>query len=126
MQTKHSIQEYLEYIGAQVPNGKSGWRKMKCPFHDDSHASAAVDFDNNIFKCHGCGVAGDVYKLIQHKEGVSYHEAIKYAETLSLTGYSAVQQPFGTGRRLSSNSQSVGRRGQNLSSGSGRRSSSGA
>ena len=75
---KPSIEEYLTYIGAAVPAMGSGWRKMKCPFHDDSHASAAVNYDINAFICHGCGVKGDTYSLIMYKEGGDYREAIKF------------------------------------------------
>jgi DNA primase len=115
---KHSIADYLRYIGATVPPEGSGWRKIKCPFHEDSHASAGINFDENRFKCHGCGVGGDVYDLIIQKEGGTYREAIKFAQTISLAGDSPVRKPDTFSSRLSSNPQSLGRRGATLSSGS--------
>ena len=118
MDAKHSIADYLRYIGATVPPEGSGWRKIKCPFHNDSHASAGINFDENRFKCHGCGVGGDVYDLIIQKEGGTYREAIKFAQTISLAGDSPVRKPDTFSSRLSSNSQSLGRRGSALSSGS--------
>ncbi len=66
---KHSIAEYLAYLGAALPQQGHGWRKIKCPFHQDSHASAGINFDEQRFKCHGCGVSGDVYDLIMEREG---------------------------------------------------------
>ncbi len=66
---KHSIAVYLEYVGATVPAVGYGWRKIKCPFHEDGHASAGINFDEQRFKCHGCGVGGDGYDLIMHREG---------------------------------------------------------
>jgi len=121
MDDKPSIEEFLNYMGAQVPNVGSGWRKMKCPFHSDSHASAAVNFDKNIFKCHGCDVKGDTYALIQHERGCSFSEAIEFAQTVLASGNTAVRKQSSTGRRVSSPAQSVGRRSQHLSSGGGRR-----
>lgn len=118
MDAKHSIADYLRYIGATVPPEGSGWRKIKCPFHNDSHASAGINFDENRFKCHGCGVGGDVYDLIIQKEGGTYREAIKFAQTISLAGDSPVRKPDTFSSRLSSNPQSLGRRGATLSSGS--------
>ena len=121
MQQKPSIEEYLNYISATVPAMGSGWRKMKCPFHDDSHASAAVNYDKNAFICHGCGVKGDTYSLIMHKEGGSYREAIKFAASVLTTGDTEIHQQNRNSKGLSRKPQSIGRRGKHISSGSGRR-----
>ena len=116
MDAKHSIADYLRYIGATVPPEGSGWRKIKCPFHEDGHASAGINFDENRFKCHGCGVGGDVYDLIIQKQGGTYREAIKFAQTISLAGDSPVRKPDTFSNRLSGNPQSLGRRGAAISS----------
>ena len=121
---KPSIEEYLTHIGAAVPAMGNGWRKMKCPFHDDSHASAAVNYDKNAFICHGCGVKGDTYSLIMHQEGGRYREAIKFAASVLVTGNAEIRQQDRTSKGLSRGSKSIGRRGKHLSSGSGRRTSS--
>lgn len=73
------ITTILEYYGAVVPT-RGGWAKLKCPFHDDSHASAAVNLRDNIFKCHGCQYKGDAYAIIMLKEGVGFREAITLAK----------------------------------------------
>lgn len=117
---KHSIADYLRYVGAAVPPEGHGWRKIKCPFHADSHASAGINFEENRFKCHGCGVGGDVYDLIMHREGGNYSEAVKFAQTISLTGDAPVRKTDSSSNRVSSNTQSLGRRGATLSSWSGK------
>jgi hypothetical protein len=66
---KHSILVVLQHYGVNNLRECHGWQKMKCPIHEDSHASAGVNIDENIFTCHGCGVKGDTYKLIMEKEG---------------------------------------------------------
>jgi DNA primase len=121
---KPSIEEYLNYIGAAVPPMGSGWRKMKCPFHIDTHASAAVNFDKNAFVCHGCGVKGDTYSLIMYKEGGDYREAVKFATSVLTTGNTEIRQQDRSSNRVSIKPSSLGRRGKHLSSGSGRRPSS--
>lgn len=64
------IARVLDHCGADyVPDGY-GWRKMRCPFHDDREASAAVNVDAGAFTCHACGVRGDGYSLIRHHLGV--------------------------------------------------------
>jgi hypothetical protein len=112
---KHSVADYLRHVGALLPAEGHGWRKIKCPFHHDSNASAGINFEENRFKCHACGVGGDVYDLIMHREGGNYHEAVKFAETISLAGDSPVRKPNTFGNRLSGNPQSIGRRGATIS-----------
>jgi len=121
---KHSIKDYLIYIGAQIPSDGYGWRKIKCTIHNDKHASAGVNYDENRFKCHGCGVGGDIYDLIMYKEGGNYHEALKFAETISTSSNGAVRKAHSSSRPVSRNSESIGRRSQSLSFRSSERRSS--
>jgi DNA primase len=118
---KPSIEEYLNYIGAEIPARGSGWRKMKCCFHIDSHASAAVNYDKNAFICHGCGVKGDVYSLIMYKEGGDFREAVNFAASVLTTGNTEVRKQDRTSKGLSIKPSSLGRRGKHISLGSGRR-----
>lgn len=118
---KPSIKEYLHYIGADIPAEGNGWRKMKCCFHNDSHASAAVNFDKNAFVCHACGVKGDTYSLIMHQERIDFSEAKQFAETVLASGNAAVRKPDRTSNKLSVKPSTLGRRGKHLSLGSGRR-----
>jgi DNA primase len=118
---KPSIEEYLNYIGAATPAKGSGWRKMKCPFHDDSHASAAVNYDKNAFICHGCGIKGDTFSLIMDRERINYREAVQFAASVLTSGNTEVRQQDRTRARLSVKPSTLGRRGKNISLGSGRR-----
>ncbi len=118
---KPSIEEYLHYIGAATPAMGGGWRKMKCPFHNDSHASAAVNYDKNAFICHGCGVKGDVYSLIMYKEGGDYREALKFAASVLTTGNTEIREQDRTRKGLSIKPSSLGRRGKHISLGGGGR-----
>ena len=118
---KPSIEEYLNYIGADIPAMGSGWRKMKCPFHHDSHASAAVNYDKNAFVCHGCGVKGDTYSLIMYKEGGDYREAVKFAASVLASGNTEIRNKDRSSSGVSIKPSTLGRRGRHISLGSGRR-----
>lgn len=122
MTDKHDIEDYLRYKGVDTPARRSGWVKMKCPWHDDRTASAAVNYDIGRFKCHACGTAGDIYDLIRLDKGGTLSEAIDFASTISSTGDNTVRVPHSRGKGLSINKGALGRRGSHVSLGSGRRS----
>jgi DNA primase len=48
------IAAIIEHYGGRLRRDYGSWQKIKCPFHDDSHASAGVSVTDNIFVCHGC------------------------------------------------------------------------
>lgn len=73
------IAPILEHYGGRVPT-RRGWVKMHCPFHDDSHASASVSLDENVFCCFACQIKGNGYKLLMLREGVEFREALKIAQ----------------------------------------------
>lgn len=52
--------------------------KGKCPFHDESTASFTVTPSKGIFKCFGCGEAGDHITFLQKKENLSFIEAVHW------------------------------------------------
>jgi DNA primase len=76
-----SISPILEYYGATVPS-RMGWASMRCPFHDDTHKSASVSKDINVFCCFACQIKGNGYTIIMTKEGVGFREAINIAERI--------------------------------------------
>jgi DNA primase len=99
-----NITAILEHYGATVPT-RNGWAKMKCPFHNDSHASAAVNLQDNLFKCHGCQYKGSGYKIIMDKEGVSFREAISIAEGILNQSGQVLPRRTGRGGRISGRSR---------------------
>ncbi len=48
-----------------------------CPFHDEKTPSFTVFPDRNIFKCFGCGIAGDIYSFLTEYHGISFPEAME-------------------------------------------------
>lgn len=49
-----------------------------CPFHDEKTPSFSVSPVKGIFKCFGCGKAGDAIEFIREIEGLDYIEAMRY------------------------------------------------
>ena len=115
-QDKPDISVILEYYGARV-HTRRGWFSMKCPFHDDSHASASVSLDDNAFACFACQMKGDGYGIIMKKEGVEFIEAVNIAKRIFDQSGKALPQrttrsggiPRRTGNHLGTSNQDASR-----------------
>ncbi len=49
-----------------------------CPFHHEKSPSFSVAPNKGIYKCFGCGKAGNAVQFVMDMEGSSYVEALKY------------------------------------------------
>jgi DNA primase len=65
----------LGYIGY-------GERAIRCPAHDDRHASASANGGNGLWHCHACGASGNAVHIIMAKEGLDYQGALKRLEEI--------------------------------------------
>ena len=65
-----------------------------CPFHDEKTPSFNVSPARGIYKCFGCGEAGDSIKFVMRHEHYSYVEAIRYlAKKYGITVEETEQTP---------------------------------
>ena len=48
-----------------------------CPFHQEKTPSFHVDDRRGIYKCFGCGAAGDHFRFLTETEGVTFPEAVE-------------------------------------------------
>ena len=71
--------DIVSVIGDYVPDLKKAGRNWKacCPFHTEKTPSFMVNPEKGIFKCFGCGVAGDVFKFVTLIENISWIEAVR-------------------------------------------------
>lgn len=67
-----------DVVGRYVDLKRSGASlKGLCPFHAEKTPSFYVTPSKGIFKCFGCGKAGDVFSFIQEVERVDFPEALR-------------------------------------------------
>lgn len=93
------IVSVLKHYGADVRR-TSGQVNIKCPFHNDSHASASFNTRDNIFNCFACGMQGNSIQIIAKKEGVTTREARAIAEGITGESNSQVRGKHLSGGRL--------------------------
>ena len=68
-----------EVVGEFVTLKKRGTNLIGlCPFHNEKTPSFNVNPALNIFKCFGCGKAGDSAKFLMEHEHFTYPEALRY------------------------------------------------
>ncbi len=59
-----------------------------CPFHGEKSPSFHADDRRGIYKCFGCGAAGDHFRFLTEKTGMSFPEAVE-----KLAGMAGVPMP---------------------------------
>ena len=68
-----------EVVGDFVVLKKRGVNLMACcPFHGEKSPSFSVSVTKGIYKCFGCGRAGNAVNFIMEHESMSYVEALRY------------------------------------------------
>lgn len=70
--------DIVDLISSYIEIKKSGSNyKGLCPFHSEKGASFMVNQNLQIYKCFGCGEAGDVINFVEKIEGVDFKGAVK-------------------------------------------------
>ncbi|MBC7289650.1 MAG: DNA primase, partial [Armatimonadetes bacterium] len=68
--------DVVAYISRYVPLKRSGRRfRGRCPFHQERNPSFYVDPATGIWKCFGCGAAGDIFTFVQRIQNLTFVEA---------------------------------------------------
>jgi DNA primase len=71
--------DILEVINDFVSLKKRGSNYIACcPFHNEKTPSFSVNPVRQIYKCFGCGKAGDAVRFVMDIENISYGEALRY------------------------------------------------
>ncbi len=71
--------DVVDVVGNFVSLKKRGANLLGlCPFHNEKTPSFTVSPSKGIYKCFGCGQAGNAVKFIQEHEKLSFPEAIKW------------------------------------------------
>lgn len=68
----------MEVINKYVPLKKRGRHYVACcPFHQEKTPSFVVSTELQIYKCFGCGKAGDVFSFVQEYNRIDFREALE-------------------------------------------------
>jgi DNA primase len=71
--------DILEVINDYVSLKKRGSNYIACcPFHNEKTPSFNVNPTRQIYKCFGCGKAGDAVKFVMDIENIGYGEALRH------------------------------------------------
>lgn len=71
--------DVVSLVGERVKLTRAGRNfKALCPFHSERTPSFMVSPELQIFKCFGCGRAGDVYTFLEEFEGMEFPDALNY------------------------------------------------
>ena len=71
--------DVLDVIGSFIKLKKRGANYLgNCPFHNEKTPSFTVSATKGIYKCFGCGKAGNVITFVQEHEKLSYPEALTW------------------------------------------------
>jgi len=70
--------DIVDVINSYVGLKKSGRNyKALCPFHGEKTPSFMVSQELQIYKCFGCGAAGDIFNFVEAIEGVDFPRALE-------------------------------------------------
>lgn len=74
----YAAADIVEVIGDYITLKRQGVNYQACcPFHNEKTPSFVVSPSKGIFKCFGCGKAGNAVTFVREHEGVSFAEALK-------------------------------------------------
>jgi DNA primase len=61
---------YAEDLG-NADRSAPNQARVRCPFHQDRHASMDVHLEKDVYCCRSCGAAGGILKLICNELAIS-------------------------------------------------------
>jgi DNA primase len=72
----------VDVVGETVSLRKAGSTyKGLCPFHSEKTPSFTVTPARESWKCFGCGLGGDVFSFVMHRDSVGFPEALRTLAT---------------------------------------------
>ena len=90
--------DIVSLIREYVPLKRSGSAfKALCPFHQEKTPSFFVVPSKQIFKCFGCGAAGDAISFLMKHDGIDFTEAVR--ALAKRTGIQITESPVERTRR---------------------------
>ena len=74
--------DIVDIIGEHIELKRAGTSlKARCPFHPEKTPSFMVNPQRQIYKCFGCGKAGNVFNFLMEIAGLSFPETVRQLAT---------------------------------------------
>lgn len=74
-----SENDIVDVVSEVVTLKKAGRNYLgRCPFHNEKTPSFTVSSEKQIYKCFGCGEAGNVISFVMKTKNLNFPEAVKY------------------------------------------------
>ena len=72
------IEPIVSFFGGEVRGG-TGEVRVRCLMHNDSHRSASINADKNLYYCQTCGKGGNAVNIVCILENLEFVDGIKRA-----------------------------------------------
>lgn len=84
--------DIVDVVGRYLPLRKRGHHFIaNCPFHSEKTPSFTVSQELQIFKCFGCGKAGDIFTFVEEYDKVGFKDALE--DLAKMAGIVLVKDP---------------------------------
>jgi|SRR5690606_24682960 len=86
MSTAEATAAVVRHLTGEEPTRRWGWQSIRCisPAHDDSRASARINFEEGAYCCLACGLkAGSPIQLLQRALQLSPGEAARLYQSVT-------------------------------------------
>ncbi|MFZ5932743.1 MAG: DNA primase [Patescibacteria group bacterium] len=71
--------DIVSLVSEYIPLKKAGRNyKALCPFHSEKTPSFMVSPELQMYKCFGCGEAGDAFTFLERYDGMEFGEALRF------------------------------------------------
>src|SRR5690554_3661830 len=74
--------KFFEKYFSEVDFNRGGEVKVKCPFHNDTIASASVNTEKSLFRCNACGEGHNEQSFLAKVNGISTADAVRIMSKL--------------------------------------------
>jgi len=77
-----ALSPIVAVIGEHVQLHRVGVQFVgRCPFHSERTPSFYVSASKGVFKCHGCGAAGDIFRFVELLHHCSFRQSVEILAT---------------------------------------------
>jgi DNA primase len=84
------IEPIVSFFGGEVRGG-TGEIRVKCLMHNDSHRSASMNVDTNLYYCQTCGKGGNAVNIVCILENLEFIDGLKRAVEIAAGSGAAIR-----------------------------------